>query len=165
MTKVEKKRRYMREWRQKNREHCNRKAMESYYRNWENIRTKRNRMRKKNRHKINLARRQAYAANPEKFLKEGREWRRLNPEQHRFHKLKQMYGVSKEEVLHRVEEQGGRCAICRSKFIALKFHLDHNHRTGEARGLLCAGCNVGLGRFRDDPKVLARAVFYLKAHK
>ena len=41
------------------------------------------------------------------------------------------------------------------------FRLDHNHGTGEFRGFLCDSCNTGLGKFRDDPDLLARAIDYL----
>lgn len=58
-----------------------------------------------------------------------------------------------------MEEQNGRCAIC---FDLLDTpHLDHSHVTNEVRGLLCNKCNLGLGSFRDDPAVIARAIEYL----
>ena len=41
------------------------------------------------------------------------------------------------------------------------FRLDHNHGTGEFRGFLCDSCNTGLGKFGDDPDLLARAIEYL----
>ena len=63
--------------------------------------------------------------------------------------------------------QGGRCAICqyvmkprgRTKDAAA---VDHNHETGEVRGLLCRGCNHGIGNLKDDPEVLRRAINYLE---
>lgn len=60
-------------------------------------------------------------------------------------------------------EQLGLCAICEvSVSVASKrYHLDHDHDTGEIRGVLCHGCNVGLGCFKDDPRRLLKAVDYL----
>lgn len=52
----------------------------------------------------------------------------------------------------------GRCAICGLPEKA----IDHNHATGEVRGLLCGSCNTGLGFFRDSPKLLRKAAEYLK---
>ncbi len=54
--------------------------------------------------------------------------------------------------------QNGKCAICGADGPT---HLDHDHQTGEYRGVLCLGCNVGLGHFRDDPKRLGEAIRYL----
>lgn len=56
--------------------------------------------------------------------------------------------------------QGGRCAICFEHLGAP--HIDHCHTLGHVRGLLCNKCNTGLGKFNDDPILLARAVDYLK---
>jgi hypothetical protein len=59
------------------------------------------------------------------------------------------------------EQQGGRCAICRrSQEISLA--VDHNHQTDQRRGLLCRGCNLGLGYFRDSPASLRAAADYLQ---
>ncbi|MEV4708088.1 endonuclease VII domain-containing protein [Actinoplanes sp. NPDC049316] len=55
--------------------------------------------------------------------------------------------------------RGGVCAICGGDDPQ---HLDHDHRTGEVRGILCFNCNGGLGQFRDDPVLLADAIAYLK---
>jgi hypothetical protein len=61
--------------------------------------------------------------------------------------------------------QGGRCAICGKVPRSRRLAVDHDHKTGEVRGLLCAsgdfGCNKGLGYFNDDPELLRRAYEYL----
>jgi len=64
-----------------------------------------------------------------------------------------------------IESQGGRCAICQINEVGhdggQNVHIDHCHKTGKFRGVLCAHCNKGLGHFRDAPDVLRRAANYL----
>jgi hypothetical protein len=73
--------------------------------------------------------------------------------------LKERYGVTAEQVEAMIAEQGGVCAICLDRPAE---HVDHDHETGEVRGVLCFTCNVGLGNFRDRPDLLDRAVHYLE---
>lgn len=58
-------------------------------------------------------------------------------------------------------DQGGRCAICGRELLDEDAHLDHCHRTGEVRGVLCRACNHGLGNFGDSVPTLRRAIKYL----
>lgn len=60
------------------------------------------------------------------------------------------------------EAQGGRCAICSAQKDPNGLVIDHNHKTGKVRGLLCPGCNTGLGLFKDSPDVLELAMQYLE---
>jgi hypothetical protein len=84
------------------------------------------------------------------------------------------YGLSIEEYEARVDGQGGLCKICRqpetritrpNAKVPLKFTprlaVDHDHRTGKIRGLLCHKCNVGLGNFNDNKELLLAAYKYL----
>lgn len=50
------------------------------------------------------------------------------------------------------------CNICGA---TERLHVDHDHSTGRVRGILCVNCNHGLGRFRDNPELLSKAIFYL----
>jgi hypothetical protein len=61
-------------------------------------------------------------------------------------------------------KQNGCCVICGDPTPYKKLHADHDHRTGKSRGLLCPRCNLGLGQFRDDPKLLRRAAAYLRRY-
>jgi predicted nucleic acid-binding Zn ribbon protein len=76
---------------------------------------------------------------------------------------KRLYGITQPEFDARLVAQGGRCAICGSAEPGGKggFALDHDHATDRVRGLLCTNCNMGLGRFRDDPALLRAAADYL----
>lgn len=79
-------------------------------------------------------------------------------ERGRRHQLRSKYGLTVEQYERMVDQQGGRCAICRR---AGRLHVDHNHNTGEVRGLLCMNCNTGIGHLGDDVEVLGRAIGYL----
>lgn len=62
--------------------------------------------------------------------------------------------------------QGKCCAVCRSpENIVKKWHIDHDHLSGMVRGILCHNCNVGLGHFRDDAKLLSAAIDYLEKQR
>lgn len=74
------------------------------------------------------------------------------------------YGITLEDVDTLRKQQKGRCLICRRKEKDLNhiLRVDHCHETGRVRGLLCHNCNCGLGHLRDDPKLLERAIIYLR---
>ena len=62
--------------------------------------------------------------------------------------------------------QNGRCAICgkhQNKF-KKALSVDHCHKKGIIRGLLCNSCNLGLGKFYDNCELLNNAIYYLKKH-
>ena len=79
----------------------------------------------------------------------------------RHYHLKHRYGLGADEVLAMLEEQGSLCLVCRRQMTVETAHVDHDHVTGNVRGLLCFGCNGGMGQFADDPQVLVRAARYL----
>lgn len=83
-------------------------------------------------------------------------WRHRDGERARHRRRK--YGVDASLVLTLNRVQGGLCAICRK---AAATDVDHDHRSGTIRGLLCNQCNVGLGSFKDDPSRLLAAAQYL----
>lgn len=81
--------------------------------------------------------------------------------------LRQRYGISHAEYDVLLQAQGGGCAICGSTEPGKgfkHFHVDHDHATGQVRGLLCAPCNQALGLFREDSSVLQQAVAYLSRY-
>lgn len=83
------------------------------------------------------------------------------PEVARDKLLRRKYGITQVEYDTMLAAQGGACAICDSPNERRILAVDHHHSTGVVRGLLCDSCNNGLGRFRDNPDLLARAIAYL----
>lgn len=72
-------------------------------------------------------------------------------------------GITPEQLVDRYERQEKCCAICKEEITLLNSAIDHNHDTGEFRGVLCKQCNRALGMFKDNPAVLKSAVEYLEA--
>jgi hypothetical protein len=73
----------------------------------------------------------------------------------------QSYGLSVMDYEELIMSQGNKCAICLNVFVTQP-HVDHDHNTGEIRGLLCRPCNTGLGLFKDSPEYLSQALAYIK---
>lgn len=72
------------------------------------------------------------------------------------------YGITENEYLTMMVLQDSCCAICKEDFVPeVKPIVDHDHTTGEVRGLLCRQCNSALGFFKDDPELLDKAGRYL----
>jgi hypothetical protein len=71
------------------------------------------------------------------------------------------YGLTRDGSDRLYAAQDGRCAICIEPFEVTP-HIDHDHESGEVRGLLCRGCNLALGYLKDDVDRLRSAVRYLE---
>lgn len=72
------------------------------------------------------------------------------------------YKLTGPEFRELLERQGGLCAICRRPPDGTRLVVDHDHTGGDVRGLLCHGCNRGIGLMREDPAALRRAADYLE---
>jgi len=72
------------------------------------------------------------------------------------------HGISPQILIEAYEAQNGLCPICKNHIELMGSAIDHNHNTGEFRGVLCKKCNRALGLFHDSPNVLTRAANYLK---
>jgi len=69
------------------------------------------------------------------------------------------YNLTEMDYVAMVERQSNLCAICGAYMKST--NIDHDHKTGRVRGLLCYKCNVGLGFFSDNPEFLENAAAYL----
>lgn len=104
-----------------------------------------------------------YDANRAKAREDAKRWNRENPEAAKTHHYKSRYGITNEEYERLREGQNSLCAICeKPQREGRPLYVDHDHYSGEVRGLLCHGCNTGLGGFRDNPDLLASAAHYLE---
>jgi hypothetical protein len=92
--------------------------------------------------------------------RKGRESRDRQGGTRTYH-LKRRYGITADEADVLMAQQGNRCAICMDSFEDVIPHVDHCHKTGRVRGILCSSCNQGLGNFKDDYTRLQWAADYL----
>lgn len=82
--------------------------------------------------------------------------------------MKTRYGLSPDDYQSILANQNFSCAICEVEISAAVEYkagrlvaIDHNHETGEVRGILCAKCNLVLGHARESTDILYRAIVYL----
>lgn len=92
------------------------------------------------------------------------EHRQRNPDYDRNKDLKRQYGITLADYRKLQTQQNYQCKLYgrHQQDCASSLHVDHCHKTGRIRGLLCYNCNDGLGRFRDSPERLRRAARYLE---
>ncbi len=94
-----------------------------------------------------------------------REWQKNNSGKVRSQRYRHRYGIEVEDYNKMLQDQKYCCAICRSKDLRRKntqfFAVDHCHKTGVVRGLLCYSCNTLIGRAKDDINILFSAIRYL----
>lgn len=88
-------------------------------------------------------------------------------------KLRRRYGITPSEVYFMYKNQRGRCAICKKRGDVKELGftkyprlcIDHNHKTGQVRGLLCSHCNLSIGHARESEELLRSAIRYLRKFK
>ncbi len=100
----------------------------------------------------------------EKHLEKRKEYDRnyllMHPEKGKDNFYKIHYGISLADYHIMVAKQEKKCSIC-GEAPKRKLYIDHDHQTTKFRGLICHHCNLGLGSFKDNPKILQRAIDYL----
>jgi len=90
-----------------------------------------------------------------------KNWQKTNPDKVKEYNLKKNHGLSLVQYRKLQLQQNNQCAICK-KVEGDRLVVDHCHTTMTIRGLLCVGCNRGIGFFDDEPKKLTAAGDYLK---
>jgi hypothetical protein len=96
-----------------------------------------------------------------------RAWREKNVEKVREANILR-YGISLADYKRMFVSQHGKCLACSRVIVDFgggrkpeRAHIDHDHRTGMVRGLLCMQCNMILGAVNDSTEVLANLIVYL----
>ena len=79
-------------------------------------------------------------------------------------RAKRVYGITLEQYEEALKMQNGRCALCRALPKKRRLSIDHCHKTGQLRGLLCLRCNTALERVENVVLWADAAIFYLKCH-
>lgn len=107
------------------------------------------------------------AANPEKVKAQKKSYQIRNPEKGRVRSRIARYGLTDDKFQDLLLKQKNSCAICSFIFSSGEGRtraasIDHDHATGRIRGILCAACNHGLGKFKDSSTILRAAAEYLE---
>tara|TARA_R110002153_G_scaffold247631_1_gene403783 strand:+ start:1312 stop:1650 length:339 start_codon:yes stop_codon:yes gene_type:complete len=76
--------------------------------------------------------------------------------------LTKRYNLTKDQYNKMLSDQNYNCKVCNIKMI--KPHVDHCHKTNKVRGLLCNGCNTGLGLLKEDINIMEKLIKYVKEH-
>jgi hypothetical protein len=117
----------------------------------------------KNADKIRAKTREWNEKNRERTRASAKRWADANKERRKLTDIEWRYGISRDQYLKAVKRQGGRCAICGAKNSGKRgLHIDHCHKTGLFRGLLCGNCNSAIGQFKENPSLLRNAIRYLE---
>jgi hypothetical protein len=121
---------------------------------------------KNNKEENDRRRDQDYQKHRERRVAAVRKYRKSHREEYQLvikkWRLKHYFGLSIEDFTAMVKKQNGRCAICGMPPGNKGLCVDHDHASGENRGLLCQTCNTGIGLLKEDPKIMKNAIAYLK---
>ena len=117
-----------------------------------------------NRDRLVARSRAYYAANREQFAAYSRAYHAANRDRVASGLLQRNYGISLADYDEMLEAQDNGCAICGKmpEENGQRLSVDHDHETGQVRGLLCRHCNSGLGYFMHGPERLRNAIAYLE---
>jgi hypothetical protein len=121
--------------------------------NPEKVRAQQKRQRRKNPARIKAKNAASYLRNRDKRLKKVKSYADAHRERYRDQRLQRQYGISLAEYLAMYANQNGRCSCCnapRPSSGKTGMVVDHNHTTGEVRGLLCLQCNIAIGHLGES---------------
>ena len=126
---------------------------------------------KRYKEKVRRANEKAYAkrrASPE-LLQKHADWivklRREKPHEYAIYRIRNRYKVSVEEAERLLKQKQLGCEACGVKPTEARMHIDHDHKTGKVRGILCHHCNVVLGMVGDDINHIEAVICYMERNR
>lgn len=115
---------------------------------------------RKHREKILAHKKMKYDENPSEYQRRALKWYHAHKEKDRARRVSK-YGLSLEEYIQLIED-AKTCPLCNDSFENNPRVLDHDHKSGNVRGVICRRCNSGIGFLREDVDILLNAIHYLK---
>lgn len=113
-----------------------------------------------------------YQKNKERIIQRTAQWNKNNNHKHQFRQqLKKRYNMTLDDYDLMFELQGGKCAICsqpeQQEFsgVVRRLSVDHNHKNGKVRKLLCQRCNAAIGMVKENIGILLNIIEYLNEYK
>ena len=130
---------------------------------------------RKHKEKLRAKAKEKYAIDPSKSLAASAKWRNKpdSKDKDRNKHYKRKFGITIEQYTEMFEAQEGLCAMCnqpetvntKSKSTPMWLAVDHDHKTGKVRGLLCFRCNTMLEHFDKDISKIKAVLAYIKEHQ
>ncbi len=126
---------------------------------------------RENRDRINKQAADDKIKNPEKYAKWRRDYYERNSLNINTRVICRYHGLDLPSYEQMFTAQNNQCAICgkeetrKLKGTVMRLCVDHDHKTGKIRALLCHDCNSGLGKFYDSADLLTKAAIYLMDHE
>lgn len=124
---------------------------------------------------VNIRRRKYYQKNKVHIIAVAKKYRDKNRERVLHNKRKQAYGITSTQYKTMLKEQNFVCAVCKNPETSKvgkgkhatkvnSLSVDHNHRTGKIRGLLCSKCNRALGYLQESVDIMKSLISYINKY-
>jgi hypothetical protein len=156
-----------RAWRVAHKEEIKSNSREYYVENQDVLRAKKEAYRLANREEINRRQRAGWWANRKERLMGNAAYYATHKEEMKAVTRKRKYGLSQDDFNAMLEKQGMACAVCHKNVWPGKrlSHIDHDHKTGKVRGILCSHCNTALGLMNDSLDIIKAMEGYVRKNQ
>ena len=152
---------YRKRWRLKNIDKLRAETRAYYAANRDRVLVRQAKYRKENREYLRQRTKEWRRKNRQRSRDMFLEYRQKYPDIIRAAARRRYYNLLPEMYDALLRKQNGVCAICKGDGNGRELQVDHCHETHKVRGILCADCNSGIGRLKDDPFLIEKALLYL----